>query len=211
MCLLLIATGWAFIKYILNDREKKIIMVVIPLQVITNVAYIIMDTEKGNSLYQSWASVMVAVDILCVALVIIPIIWSIRHLQSASETDGKAAMNLAKLKLFQNFYVLIIFYLYVTRIVIYIMNGTLPFHYQWLFNLFQELGAFLFFVITGYKFRPGCNNPYLQVPQEDDEESHAITKSGMMENVNKVNQREKDVEDTNEEDSLLPKQRMSVV
>uniref|UniRef100_H2YLS9 GOST seven transmembrane domain-containing protein n=1 Tax=Ciona savignyi TaxID=51511 RepID=H2YLS9_CIOSA len=58
MCLLLIATGWAFIKYILNDREKKIIMVVIPLQVITNVAYIIMDTEKGNTLYQSWGNIM---------------------------------------------------------------------------------------------------------------------------------------------------------
>lgn len=31
--LALIGTGWAFVKYILSDKEKKIFMIVIPLQV----------------------------------------------------------------------------------------------------------------------------------------------------------------------------------
>lgn len=30
----LIGTGWAFIKHILSDKDKKIFMIVIPLQVI---------------------------------------------------------------------------------------------------------------------------------------------------------------------------------
>lgn len=31
--LALIGTGWAFVKYILSDKEKKIFMIVLPLQV----------------------------------------------------------------------------------------------------------------------------------------------------------------------------------
>lgn len=33
--LALIGTGWAFVKYILSDKEKKIFMIVIPLQVLS--------------------------------------------------------------------------------------------------------------------------------------------------------------------------------
>lgn len=35
--LALIGTGWAFVKYILSDKEKKIFMIVIPLQVLAHV------------------------------------------------------------------------------------------------------------------------------------------------------------------------------
>ena len=33
---------------------------------------------------------------------------SIRHLQDASQTDGKAAISLAKLKIFRHFYILVL-------------------------------------------------------------------------------------------------------
>jgi len=45
-----------------------------------------------------------------------------------------------------------------------------PFKYEWLDELFKECATITFFVITGYKFRPAPDNPYLQVPQDSDEE-----------------------------------------
>ena len=47
---------------------------------------------------------------------------------------------------------------------------TVPFQYEWLDELFKEMATLVFFVVTGYKFRPASNNPYLQVPTEDEDE-----------------------------------------
>ena len=47
---------------------------------------------------------------------------------------------------------------------------TVPVRYQWLDKFFIELATIAFFVLTGYKFRPASNNPYLQVSTSDDEE-----------------------------------------
>lgn len=43
---------------------------------------------------------------------------SIKHLREASQTDGKAARSLHKLTLFRQFYVLVVTYIYFTRIVV---------------------------------------------------------------------------------------------
>ena len=47
---------------------------------------------------------------------------------------------------------------------------TVPFRYEWIQELFKEVTTLVFFVFTGYKFRPASNNPYLQVPGSDDED-----------------------------------------
>ncbi|KAL0965124.1 hypothetical protein UPYG_G00277130 [Umbra pygmaea] len=108
----LIGTGWAFVKHILSDKDKKIFMIVIPLQVLANVAYIILEsTEEGTTEYGLWKEVLFLVDLLCCGAILFPVVWSIRHLQEASATDGKAAINLAQLKLFRHYYVMVsVFY-----------------------------------------------------------------------------------------------------
>ncbi|XP_036271979.1 protein GPR107 isoform X2 [Pipistrellus kuhlii] len=185
----LIGTGWAFIKHILSDKDKKIFMIVIPLQVLANVAYIIIEsTEEGTTEYALWKDSLFLVDLLCCGAILFPVVWSIRHLQEASATDGKAAINLAKLKLFRHYYVLIVCYIYFTRIIAFFLKFAVPFQWKWLYQLMDEMATLVFFVLTGYKFRPASDNPYLQLSQEDDdlEMESVVTTSGVMENLKKV-------------------------
>ncbi|KAK2817358.1 hypothetical protein Q5P01_025549 [Channa striata] len=187
--LALIGTGWAFVKYILSDKEKKIFVIVIPLQVLANVAYIIIDsTEEGSSEYYLWKEILFLVDLICCGAILFPVVWSIRHLQEASSTDGKAAMNLEKLKLFRHYYVMIVCYIYFTRIIAILVKYTVPFQWQWCYEFLVEVSTVIFFVLTGYKFRPASNNPYLQLPQdeEDVEMDEVVTESGALEGISKV-------------------------
>lgn len=187
--LALIGTGWAFVKYILSDKEKKIFMIVIPLQVLANVAYIIIEsTEEGSSEYYVWKEILFLVDLICCGAILFPVVWSIRHLQEASSTDGKAAMNLEKLKLFRHYYVMIVCYIYFTRIIAILLKFTMPFQWQWCYEFLVEVSTLIFFVLTGYKFRPASNNPYLQLPQDEDdvENDEVVTESGALEGISKV-------------------------
>nr|XP_025717108.1 protein GPR108 isoform X1 [Callorhinus ursinus] len=187
----LIGSGWAFIKYILSDKEKKIFGIVIPLQVLANVAYIVLESrEEGASDYVFWKEILFLVDLICCGAILFPVVWSIRHLQDASGTDGKVAVNLAKLKLFQHYYVMVICYVYFTRIIAILLRVAMPFQWQWLYQLLVEGSTLAFFVLTGYKFQPAGNNPYLQLPQEDEEDmqmEQIMTDSGFQEGLSKVN------------------------
>ena len=40
MLIVLIGTGWSFLKPYLQDKEKKVLMIVIPLQVVANIAQV---------------------------------------------------------------------------------------------------------------------------------------------------------------------------
>ncbi|XP_034043282.1 protein GPR108-like [Thalassophryne amazonica] len=187
--LALIGTGWAFVKYILSDKEKKIFMIVIPLQVLANVAYIIIEsTEESSSEYALWKEILFLVDLICCGAILFPVVWSIRHLQEASSTDGKAAMNLEKLKLFRHYYVMIVCYIYFTRIIAILLKVTMPFQWLWCYEFLVEVSTLIFFVLTGYKFRPASNNPYLQLSQdeEDIEVDEVVTESGALEGISKV-------------------------
>ncbi|CAB4005277.1 GPR107-like [Paramuricea clavata] len=127
-------------------------------------------------------------DLLCCGAVLFPVIWAIRHLKEASQTDGKAAVNLAKLKLFRQFYIMIVCYIYFTRIIVQIVKITVPFQYLWLDEFFMNLSMMALFIMTGYKFRPGSDNPYLHVSQDSDGEEmdEVVTQTGLTENVTRV-------------------------
>lgn len=51
---------------------------------------------------------------------------------------------------------------------------TVPFHLLWLNEFSKETAAFVFFVMTGYKFRPTIANPYFQVASDVDEDDTDI-------------------------------------
>jgi hypothetical protein len=47
--------------------------------------------------------------------------------------------------------------------------------------MFKEMATFVFFVMTGYKFRPASNNPYFAVSTDDDmDEVRQLTVCGLL-------------------------------
>jgi len=113
------------------------------------------------------------VDIICCGAILVPIIWSIKHLKEASQIDGKAARNMQKLKLFRQFYLLVVSYIYFTRIIVYLLDATLPFRWVWLGDLFTEMATFAFYITTGYKFRPVPDNPFFTLDDDDERPSNS--------------------------------------
>uniref|UniRef100_A0A4W4GC86 GOST seven transmembrane domain-containing protein n=1 Tax=Electrophorus electricus TaxID=8005 RepID=A0A4W4GC86_ELEEL len=179
----LIGTGWAFVKHILSDKDKKIFMIVIPLQVLANVAYIIIEsTEEGSSEYGLWMEVLFLVDLLCCGAILFPVVWCV--------LPSTPAINLAQLKLFRHYYVMIVCYIYFTRIIAILIKVIVPFQWKWLYQLLDELATLTFFILTGLKFRPASHNPYLLLSVEDEEDLEmddvVTTSTAMGEGVKKV-------------------------
>ncbi|KAM0885005.1 hypothetical protein ACQ4PT_030641 [Festuca glaucescens] len=170
--IVLIGTGWSFLKPYLADREKKVLMVVIPLQVVANIAQVVID-ESGPYArdWVTWRQIFLLVDVVCCCAVLFPIVWSIKNLREAARSDGKAAVNLMKLTLFRQYYVVVICYIYFTRVVVYALVTITSYRYLWTSVLAGEIATLAFYVFTGYRFRPEVHNPYFAI--DDDEEEAA--------------------------------------
>ncbi|KAE8055043.1 hypothetical protein FH972_011913 [Carpinus fangiana] len=168
--IVLIGTGWSFLKPYLQDKEKKVLMIVIPLQVIANIAQVVID-ESGPFAqdWVTWKQVFLLVDVICCCAVLFPIVWSIKNLREAARTDGKAAVNLMKLTLFRQYYIVVICYIYFTRVVVYALETITSYRYLWTSVLAAELATLAFYVFTGYKFRPEAHNPYFVIDDEEEE------------------------------------------
>lgn len=211
--IVLIGTGWAFIKHILSEKDKNLFMVVIPLQVLANIAEIITEeSEEGEVFHNKWREIFILVDLLCCGAILFPVVWSIRHLQEAAHIDGKAAVNLKKLKLFRRFYVIIVCYIYFTRMIVYLLKVTVPFKYEWMDVLMSHAGIFVFFVLTGYHFQPTAQNPYFRVSQDEDLELEEVlfevTPNIYTENLSKKRKHIVEV-DCNDTEQLITKREAS--
>ncbi|KAK9500952.1 hypothetical protein O3M35_002109 [Rhynocoris fuscipes] len=209
--IVLIGTGWTFIKHLLSERDKKIFMIVIPLQVLANVVKIIIEeSEEGDVEHKTWLDVFMLVDLLCCGAILFPVVWSIRYLQEAAFTDGKAAIVLRKLKLFRHFYIMIVCYIYFTRIIVYLLQMTVSFQYEWLDEMFREMVTYVFFVLTGYKFRPASANPYFQLDQdEDDSVDIVVSQCGVTEGISKLSRLNNEQGEEDTENLLVSKRESS--
>ncbi|KAI3942172.1 hypothetical protein MKW98_003771 [Papaver atlanticum] len=173
--IILIGTGWSFLKPFLQEKEKKVLMIVIPLQVIANLASAVIG-ETGPFIrdWVTWNQVFLLVDIICCCAIIFPIVWSIRSLRETSKTDGKAARNLAKLTLFRQFYIVVIGYLYFTRIVVYALRTIAAYKYHWVSNAAEEIASLVFYAIMFYMFRPVEKNEYFVIDEEEEEAAQLV-------------------------------------
>lgn len=168
--IVLIGTGWSFLKPFLQEKEKKVLMFVIPLQVIANIAQVVIG-ETGPFIqdWVTWNQVFLLVDIICCCAILFPIVWSINTLKETSKTDGKAAKNLAKLTLFRQFYIVVIGYLYFTRIVVYALKTITHYKYRWVSVVAEESVSLAFYLFMFYMFRPVEKNEYFVLDDEEEE------------------------------------------
>ncbi|KAJ1969270.1 hypothetical protein H4R35_006188 [Dimargaris xerosporica] len=152
----LIASGWLFIRPFLTSTDKKVIMCVVPLQVLANIAHIVQSESAIGSVERStWMSIVPFVDFGAFLIILWTIIQTRRHLQRASEVDDKAADNLRKYKVWGSFYIYTLIYLYGTRIVAQYLNVSLPYQYiRWVSELIIEVTSIGFYMVIGYIFRP---------------------------------------------------------
>jgi len=169
--IMLIGTGWSLFKPFLTEKDKRIVAVVIPLQILTNVAMVYVEEHvRGSQGWLTWRDLLHLMDIACCCAILFPIVWSIKHLRDAASTDGKAGRNLERLRLFRQFYIMVVSYIYFTRIVVFLLGATLPFGYSWVGTFIYECASLTFFTLTGHRFQPVDNNPYLQVADSDEDE-----------------------------------------
>ncbi len=91
-------------------------------------AYIFLEeNEEGDAVYVTWRQLFFLVDLLCCGAILFPIVWSIRHLERACNSDGKMIASLKKLKIFKHFYIMVIFYIYFTRIIGFLLKVIINF------------------------------------------------------------------------------------
>ncbi|KAI1315241.1 hypothetical protein EDD11_001073 [Mortierella claussenii] len=165
----LIASGWMFIKPFLSQKDKKIILVIIPLQIISNIASTISsETAIGSINWSFWTQVFPMVDLISCVVILGVIIQTQRHLSEAAEAEGKVNENKSKYKLWGSFYLVTVVYIYLTRIMVEFLKVALPYQYvHWLVELLNEAITLGFYATIGWKFRPYANNPYTLIDEDD--------------------------------------------
>ena len=173
--IVLIGTGWSFLKPYLQEREKKVLMVVIPLQILENIAYVVLEeTSLASTTWLSiWHIIFFLVDMMCCLAVFLPILWSISSLEEASKTEGKAARTLEKLTLFRRFYMVIVTYMYFTRCIVLAVD-MVDYQFEWVTNASVEGANLAFYVFLFYNFKPIKRNPYLVIDEEEENDASKL-------------------------------------
>ena len=178
---------------ILLDGDARVVAVVLLLQVVDNLALVVLNAEtEGEQRFDDWSAILHLVDIICCCAVLVPIVWSVNALEKSIEQNaeskaaesggGKAApppgsedaKTLEKLKLFRSFYLLVVAYVYFTRIIVYLFATMLDYRHTWLRYAVTELGTLTFYVVVGIKFRPVADNQYAPVRRDDDDASNQV-------------------------------------
>ncbi|KAI3716639.1 hypothetical protein L1987_67653 [Smallanthus sonchifolius] len=172
--IVLIGAGWPYVKSYLQGKEKKVLMIVIPLQVFGYVASVVIQ-ETGPYIrdWVTWNQVFLLVDLICCCAVIFPVVWSIR---SFSKTDAKSARHLSW------FCVVVIGYLLVTRIGVFALKVFADYKDQWVCSAAEEMASLVFYLVMFYMFRPVEEDEYVGLDDEGEYEEAPEMAKGYMKN-----------------------------
>ena len=169
--LLLLGTGWSVMKQFLSDHDRKIFLIILPGQFLVNLSLaIIEETSEGSKHWSQWSDVLHIVDVVCCCCVLLPVVWSMKNLRDTAADDDKAAQSLARMRKFRTFYIVIVAYIYGTRIILPMIESSLPWNLTWIVKVGREVVAVVFYVYTGYTFQPKKETAYGVLDRRDEEE-----------------------------------------
>ncbi|EGC28343.1 hypothetical protein DICPUDRAFT_160299 [Dictyostelium purpureum] len=177
--LTMIGSGYHFIKPFFSDRDKLLLSIVVPLQILDNIALIIIDEEQqGTSGWTSWRSIFILFDAFCCLIILFAIYLSLSQLENTVQGNlsHKVLKDVQKYRLFRYFYNIVVTYLYFTRIIMLLLKSSLPFTITWVGEFILLVASFIFYCIIGYVlnfrylFRPTIDNPYFHIPTEEEAE-----------------------------------------
>ncbi|KAI6674040.1 hypothetical protein NL676_001946 [Syzygium grande] len=167
----LIIIGFSFFKKFLPEKEAKVWIVPIALQVLSNLAF-----PFAVMMGATWPSVVLGLallDMICTCTILVTAGRSIWLLKEAAKTDEKAAMRLAKIKKFALVYVLAIGYLYVMPMVALALRIFMAHKYEWVSNAAEEGAILTIYVVALRMFRPVGDYTILDA-QDEKEETMAV-------------------------------------
>jgi hypothetical protein len=74
-----------------------------------------------------------------------------------------------QLVMFRHFYIIVVVYIYFTRIVVRLLEATLPLEYVWVNKAALELATLFFYTLTAVLFQPQGNTQIYTRLVTDDE------------------------------------------
>lgn len=162
---LLMGTGWSLTKPFLSDREKTIMKIILPLQLVADIAMILTgELAPGSPSLTFWNNVSRIVDVVCCCAVLFPVVWSIRQLK-----EGPRVKAVRRLEVFRSFYVSTVVYIYFTRIMVVLLRAVLSVENEFIGDVLVEVAALGYNAYAGWSFRPYQENPYMELQASDDE------------------------------------------
>ncbi|CAG9839571.1 unnamed protein product [Diabrotica balteata] len=193
---LLYGTGWDFSKHTLSAREKILLIIAAPVQILAIVGQILLPKSQENpvsvsnlttpenvmnisqlslldqmgsnstmikvqaaaediltnfqtsTMYTTFRIMTIVLDWAGTIFMLIPVILTLTQIWARPRSIGRCAM----LNRFRVFFVLLLVYLYGTRVLLYELETRLPNRWSFVDDLVQEGSTFIFVVLTGIIF-----------------------------------------------------------
>lgn len=79
-----------------------------------------------------------------------------------------------QLIMFRHFYIMVVVYVYFTRIVVYLLEAALPAELAWFAPAAEELATLVFYTLTAAQFRPHSSNSYTKLVSEAEIEMSSV-------------------------------------
>ncbi|CUE99405.1 membrane-associated protein, putative [Bodo saltans] len=168
--IVLLGTGWSILKPFLSDRDRKLLLAILPLQILANIALAVIEEQsEGSKSWAQWRDALRLFDVACCCAVLLPVVWSIRSMKDGSSASKATQRSLARLKQFRTFYVAAVMFIYFTRIVIEFIGEYLPYTATWVAAFLYEVAAVLFYAFVARQFRPTAESILRAMGNDEDD------------------------------------------